>query len=59
VYFNLISLYIGKRDYESVKKTFQNLSDKFSNQPMIKPKIAILKEKLKQILDQPEPVNIT
>lgn len=50
VYINLISLYIGKKDYDKVRSTFNQLKSGFSDKPIIKQKIDILSQKLNPIL---------
>lgn len=50
VYINLISLYIGKKDYDKVRSTFMQLQSRFSDKPIIKQKIDILSQKLNPIL---------
>ena len=50
IYFHLISIYIGIKDYDSAKETYAVLLEKSSSLPVIKPKIKILGEKLEQIL---------
>ncbi|MBK7500137.1 MAG: hypothetical protein IPI19_13895 [Ignavibacteriales bacterium] len=50
VYINLISIYISKSDYESVRKCFDQLKAYCSDNPQIKQKIDILREKLNPIL---------
>lgn len=51
VYINLISMYISKSDYESVRKCFNQLQANCSDNPQIKQKIDILREKLNPILN--------
>lgn len=50
IYINLISLYIGKNDFEKVRSTFNQLKSRFSDKPVIKQKIDILSKKLNPIL---------
>jgi glycosyltransferase involved in cell wall biosynthesis len=50
IYINLISLYIGKKDFEKVRSTFNQLTSRFSDKPLIKQKIDILSQKLNPIL---------
>ncbi len=50
IYFHLISIYIGIKDYDRAKANYLLLSEKFSNLTIIKPKIKVLGEKLEQIL---------
>ena len=50
VYINLISIYISKSDHEGVRKCFNQLNANCSNNPQIKQKIDILREKLNPIL---------
>jgi glycosyltransferase involved in cell wall biosynthesis len=59
IYFHLISLYVGIKDYFSAKKAYLTLVQKFSNVPEIKPKIEILGSKLKQILNLTETIQVT
>ena len=51
VYFQLISLYLGIKEYEKVKESYTTLSEKFSHIPIIKQKIVVLGEKLEQIFN--------
>lgn len=50
IYINLISLYIGKKDYDKVRSTFKQLQSRFSDKPIIKQKIEILGQKLSPLL---------
>ena len=50
VYINLISIYIGKKDFEKVRSTFNMLNSRFSDKPLIRQKIDILSKKLNTIL---------
>jgi tetratricopeptide (TPR) repeat protein len=50
VYINLISIYISKSDYEGVRECFNQLKAHCSDNPQIKQKIDILREKLNPIL---------
>ena len=51
IYINLISIYISKSDHEAVRKFFDQLNANCSNNPQIKQKIDILREKLNPILN--------
>lgn len=53
VYINLISIYISKSDNESVSDCFNQFQSNCSNNPKIKQKIDLLKEKLNPILKNP------
>jgi glycosyltransferase involved in cell wall biosynthesis len=49
IYFHLISIYLGKNAYKEAKTSYLTLSEKYSNQPLVKQKVQILGEKLEQI----------
>ncbi len=58
VYMHLISLYIGKKDYQQVKELYLTLLKNYSNIPSIRSQIEVLGEKLNHILNQIEATTI-
>jgi glycosyltransferase involved in cell wall biosynthesis len=59
IYFYLISLYLGIKDYFSAKEVYLTLVQNYSNVSEIKPKIEILSNKLWQILNLTEPLPVS
>lgn len=51
-YFHLISLYIGKKDYQQVEELYLTLLKNYSDLPNIKLQIEVLGQKLNPILNQ-------